>query len=182
MPRAPKKTTPKKSTRKTKNSDNYLDEDSRTLTESSYMPLFVVAVVIILIIMVIRNVTYKHPEAPVLLNPPTLIEDTTSTPASQVKNLPAGWPDEVDLIDGATLKTSTEDKEKNTKVVIFTTSQSAEDIVSFYNRKLADAAWQGKGFRVASSSSVYTYAKGGSILTIEVGKKTPITVTLTLQN
>lgn len=159
-----------------------LEEGSQSLTESSYMPLFVVAVVIILIIMVIRNITYKRPEPPINVNQPTIIEDTGTTPAPQVKNLPAGWPDEIDLIDGAILKTSTEDKEKNIKVVVFTSNQSAENVVGFYNRRLADAAWQGKGFRVVGATSVYTYVKDRSTLTIEVGKKPPTTVTLTLQN
>lgn len=182
MPRTSKITVKKISNRKTKIEESDLEEDSRTLAESSYVPLFAVTIVILLIILVVRNVTYKRPEPPINTSQPTIIEDTESSLTTQVKNLPVGWPDEIDLVDGAVLKTSTEEKEKNTKVVVYTTNQSAQNVVSFYNRKLADAAWQGKGFRVAGDLSLYTYTKDGSTLTIEVSKKAPTTVTLTLQD
>ncbi len=182
MPRTSKKTAKKTSNCKIKVEENDLAEDSRTLAESSYRPLYAVAMVILLIILVVRNVTYKRPDPPIDISQPTIIENTEPSLTPQVKNLPAGWPDEIDLVDGAILKTSTEDKEKATKVVVYTTNQSVQDVVSFYNRRLADTAWQGKGFRVVGDLSLYTYVKGGSTLTIEVSKKAPTTATLTLQD
>lgn len=151
------------------------------LIDRSYLPLFVVVLILLLIVALVRSLGSKTPVT--LENTAT---QSTPTPSgietAPAASLPANWPSDVTVYPGATLKSATEDPDNHAKEVSYATDAVADQVVDYYNSTLGKSGWLGRGFRIVSGMSEYTYVRDNTILIIDVVRGAPVTVTLTIQS